>query len=281
MRYGRGVILLLLVSACGAQHGADGREAATQAAEGSPEWIVEQFFLADTFPARERYLGGEMAEHDADAPTLGSTLPANVRGVYRRLEQSGGRAVFAVTLTDGKHANDWYAYLSEGEGGWTLDAVRTLALPPFFYLRMDSLSRAASLTESAAMALENMRLTVQSDSMLKAYFAENAAELEALSEEFRALPALRTARADGTTDPEAPPGAASAEITRRLRALRLSAIYRDPQHPGCIFVSIGGVLDNQVGYIHAPDGCAVPSMDPSSFIYVEQVREGWYLFKTT
>lgn len=84
-----------------------------------------------------------------------------------------------------------------------------------------------------------------------------------------------------STVPEASPADASAEIAGRLRALRLNAIYREPQHPGCIFVSIGGVLDNQVGYVHAPDGCAVPSMDPSDFIYVERVREGWYVFKTT
>jgi hypothetical protein len=50
---------------------------------------------------------------------------------------------------------------------------------------------------------------------------------------------------------------------------------------GVVKVTIGGILDNSVGFLHAADPASVPPIDPSEHIWIEPVGDGWYLFKTT
>ncbi len=245
---------------------------------GSPEWLVQRFLARDSFPDRARYYTGEMESY-ASAPTLGATLPASVRVSFRALERGPGEAVFAAHLSDGTHAQDWYLYLVRGGEVWKLEAVRTLVLPPLFYTILDSLAAGTNAPDSLAAMVQGMRLTASSDSALKAYFAAHAREMDALAALVARTPSLRLATGDGRVEPA---GADAREIRVALRALHIGAASRDGvEAPGCVLLTIGGMADNEVGYLHAPPGCKVPKMSPERFIYVERVAPGWYLYKTT
>ena len=54
--------------------------------------------------------------------------------------------------------------------------------------------------------------------------------------------------------------------------------YRDLE--GCVVLIVGGDGENQVGYLRAGPGAQVPKMSPTSFIYVEPIGDGWFVFKT-
>ena len=50
---------------------------------------------------------------------------------------------------------------------------------------------------------------------------------------------------------------------------------------GCIELNIGGIIDNSVGYLYVPPGVKPPTMTPDEFIHIEQIADGWYIYKTT
>lgn len=50
---------------------------------------------------------------------------------------------------------------------------------------------------------------------------------------------------------------------------------------GCMELTIGGMIDNTVGYLYITDQQQVPQMNPNRYIMVRQLAPNWYLFKTT
>jgi hypothetical protein len=257
----------------------------------SPLRLLESFYDRAGFPEHADSYTGEMLEHYRDAPTLGSLLPDEARVQHRPVLVSCERAIYATTISTDAGGEDWYVYLAWEGGGWKIEAVRKLALPGIFSIALGSLvaapdavdQRAALLGEQApqvsgAEMLANMRLVASTDAALKAYFAQHQDELLQLVSDFEQRPSLTLVTSDGRTRPE---GGESGAMAAQIRQLHLNAVYRNPAQPGCAFVSIGGVLDNEVGYLYAPPGCAVPEMSPNHYILIEPIATGWFLFKTT
>lgn len=249
----------------------------------SAAWVVEMFYGRPAFPGLAAHVTGEFAEHYGGAPTMGSGLPPEVVVTSRPLRMESERAIFATHLRDASHALDYYTFLRREGGVWKISEVRTLALPPLHRALLEELEGMRSrreLPDSMVAQLENMRLTTASDSALKAHFFAHEPAFRALAERFaatRGLTALSTERAaTGSATP-----AETRELRAALRALRLSGLERRPKAPGCVVLVIGGMLDNEVGYIFAPPGCTPPTVSPSAYIYVEQIAPGWYLYKTT
>jgi hypothetical protein len=248
MRVKAAVLLVALL-------GATAPASAQQPAAGSAPWVVQRYFVDHAFPHRAAYLTSELAEHP-EAPSVGSGLPVGAHAAYRVLTMDSTHAVYAVTLSDSTHSEDLYAFLYPAGPHWQLGEIRALALPGLFYRLLDSLRKTPVLPDSMRNAYDEMQLTVASDSALKSYFTAHRAALEQL------------ARA-GSGEPDHGPGV----IARRLPA--------DSEHPGCVFLVIGGMTDNSVGYLFAPPACTVPAMSPGEFIYVDQLAPHWYLYKTT
>ena len=89
----------------------------------------------------------------------------------------------------------------------------------------------------------------------------------------------RTARRWTGFAPSAGRIRARAEVQSQLAALH--ALTLDVSPAGVTTVTIGGVLDNSLGFLHAADPAAVPPVGPEEYIWIEPVGDGWYLFKTT
>ncbi len=256
---------------------------------GSPAWLLQRFFDADGFSDRASFYTGEMLTHYRDAPTLGTLLPAEARVEHRPVLVGCSRAVYASTVSTETRGQDWYLHRLWEDGGWRIAAVRVLALPGFFFQLMEMLAADPDTMDhgmamlgddaprlSAAEQLANMRLVASTDAELKAYLEQHRDAFMQLVSAVQRSPSLTFATSDGRARPE---GSDAEGIAADLRRLSPNAISRDASHPGCIFVSIGGILDNEVGYLYAPPSCAVPEMSPDLFILIEPISTEWSLFR--
>ncbi|MEO7793437.1 MAG: hypothetical protein ABIV06_01580 [Thermoanaerobaculia bacterium] len=259
--------------------------AAAAPAVGTPEWIVDQFFRQKDFPELARFATGEFAELYKSSPTLGSIVPASVTVTTRVLERDSGHVIFGVTMTDSNVTKEWYAYLRLEAGTFKLEAIRTLTLGARFFETLVAAEKAAiagRLNVLGVQELDRSHLTIAADAELKNHFVAQKPLFDALAKEFAALNTLEVVNFDGKA---APVGAVTPEkangLAQQLRALTLGAAirkYRDCE--GCVALIVGGDGENQVGYLRAGPGAQVPKMTPKSFIYVEPIADGWYLFKT-
>lgn len=254
-------------------------------AVGSPEWIIDRFFVQKEFPDLDRYATGEFAELYKASPTLGSIVPPSVTVTTRVLERDDSHAIFNVSMTDNNVTKEWYAYLRKDAGGFKMEAIRTLTLGAKFFETLVAAENAAlggRLNDLGAQELNRSHLTIASDAELKHHFTAQKPLFDALATEFAALTSINVVNFDGRTSPAgAIPPERTVALAQQLRALTLGAAirkYRDCDD--CIALVIGGDGESQVGYLRVAPGAQVPRMSPQSFIYVESIAPGWYLFKT-
>jgi hypothetical protein len=258
-----------------------GRSAIAQvpAPEGAdPRWIVSQFFLAPQWPDRARYYAGEMLSHYSRAGVVAEYGGRARPHTLRQLEGDDSRAIFAVEVEQDGRVADWYAYLTRYADGWRLTAVRTLALPLLYLEALDSLERAGPLPDSMGALLTTMRLATSTDSSLRARFGAWRSQLQAIADAF--------GRDSVRSIASAPAGLSAPTHHLRTLAVQLAALgftgaWRDADVPGCVFLEIGGMSDNEVGFLFCQASSAPPDMTPQRFILVERVAPGWYLYRTT
>jgi hypothetical protein len=241
-------------------------------------WVVEQFFFAPVWREKTQYYTGEMKAHYADGKSMGEFGARARRSSLRLIKSGSSEAIYAVEVFEGCRAHDWYAYLNKEGTVWRLAAVRTLALPPFFFLLLDSLDGRKPLPDSLTRMVENMRLTAHSDLELKTFFASQRAMLEAIADGFSRETAHSIAAApDGLKAPTS----ALRSLATQLSVLHFRGAWRDSELPGCVFLEIGGMIDNEVGFVRCRSRATPPSMSPKRFILVESVVSDWYLYRTT
>lgn len=230
---------------------------------------MKRFFGQPEFEEKKGFYIGEMATTYSDAPTMGFyTKGAAV--VYRELASDQNQIVYAIDYRKDGETSNWYAYLRPDGDQWKLSAVRSLVLPGVFYMALEQAKAKPNLSPSEQWEIEIMELTAASDSQLKQHLRDNEAALKALTNIAFDDQALIQA------SNEEPKTAAA-----RLYELHLS--YAEPYSKihGAIQFTIGGMRDDKVGYLFIPEGKEPPPMDPSNFIYIEEVLPNWYLFKTT
>ncbi|MBK9309045.1 MAG: hypothetical protein IPM58_18570 [Nitrospira sp.] len=241
----RAISILLFLAAC------------TLANAAEPDVLVKFFGHAGIGDKRSVY-HGEMLKHYTDKPTVGQGLPRNVQATFRKLEESQFRSVYAVLLSDGHKSQDWYAFLVKENDRWKISAVRNLALSGVFHIALQQLEQKNPRSEKEEWQYQNMLLTIKSDRELKEYLKSNLAD-------FRNVVTLYSKGDKEQSD----------KMAKRL----LIDFIKDIN--GAIEFNIGGIIDNTVGYLYVPPGSKPPTMDPSEFIYVEEIADGWYIYKTT
>jgi hypothetical protein len=194
-----------------------------------------------------RLMSGELASFDA--ASLGGAVPEPDRVVTL----PDGSAVARIPA--GPRGNpDIYLFIGRSGGAWSVTAIRVLALTGPIHHMGTELDALPSRTAEQEATLRNLRLTLSPDR-----------ELIDWSRRHRAV--LDQARAD----PDAPGTRAALEQIGATRAYR---------QDGRVHVGIGGILDNEVGFLFAADGVP-PPIDRSNFIWVEDAGGGWFLYKTT
>lgn len=249
----------------------------------SAAWVVEMFYARPSFPGLAAHVTGEYAQNYADAATMGSRLPPEVAVTSRPLRLEADLAIFVTHLRDSERARDWYTFLRREGGAWKISEVRSFVPQPIYEALVQDWEERRSrrdLPDSLVSVLETIRLTAASDSALAAYLLAHEPAFRALAERFAAARELTSlSMVSGSTGNVTP--ADTHALKEALHALHLSGVLRRQEEPGCLFLVIGGLGDNEVGYIHAPPGCTPPLISPGGYIYVEQVAPGWYLYRTT
>jgi hypothetical protein len=104
-----------------------------------------------------------------------------------------------------------------------------------------------------------MLLTVKLDSELKEYLQKNIKLFDVIVKNAKDSPD---------------------KATEIAQSLYINFVKYQPE-TGIVDVNIGGILDNSVGYLYVPDGATAPRMSYENYIYLEQVNENWYVYKTT
>jgi len=220
--------------------------------------VLRGFFGHDGIKNKSTLYIGEMLQHAVNEPTLGDNLPKDVKSTYRKLYENKNKSIYAVFLSDGQQSQDWYAYLERENQIWKLSAVRKLALPGMYFMALQEIESKKSRSEEEEWQYQNMLLTIKSDKELKEYLKSKLVD-------FNEIISLYL---DGKKD----------QYEIKLKRLFISNITANS---GVIELSIGGIMDNSVGYMYVKPGNSPPKMSPSEFIYIEQISKGWYIYKTT
>ncbi len=165
---------------------------------------------------------------------------------------------------------DGYFFLQRDGAAWTIEAGRLLAIPAFVWQLRDQLTKRQGRTPEDEATLRNLNLTLSTDRELAIWFNSNKGALETL----RAL-----ASASGASSPRGPDGRVQTPETNKILE-DLSASALDIETDGTVIVTIGGITDNTVGFLFAPNGKA-PPMSKTDYIWIEPVGDNWFLFKTT
>lgn len=227
-------------------------------AKASDQDVLANFFGHTGISDKHAVYHGEMLQHFSDKPTLGEGLPKDVQAQFRKLAETNNNTVYAVFLTNGRQTQDWYAFLVRENDVWKISAVRNLALPGVFYMALQELEHKAARTEKEEWQYQNMLLTLKNDSELKAYLKINLAKFSNVV----------TLLSRGKKE----------QSEKAARRLFINFAKNDG---GTFELNIGGILDNSVGYLYVPPGAKPPTMSPSKFIYIEEITDGWYVYKTT
>jgi len=244
-----------------------------------PDDAMRLYFLESNGALYEEGVAGRQGEMPT-RPTFGESIPQDSAKIaYRMLEQDSTRAVFAVRVDLADEGIDIYAFVENQSGGWYVAALRSLALTGIPQMIVDSIADPSQLPIAQRQIYENCKLVISSDQQLKEYFLEHQEQIERL---YQLL--LQTGREDRfrceiSLSPSDDDTVAMSEGDLLLCDLNLNtAKLRDD---GTAAISIGGMVDNEVGYLFVPEGKQPLRMDPSEYIYVERITGGWYIYKTT
>jgi len=222
-------------------------------AQATPQATLERFVaLANagelTTPQGQALLTGEAKAMATDAR---SALPPADRIMPIGADEAAAR--FVLRGPSGEEA-DAYFYLEKTADGWAVSAFRAMAMTGISMMLLEELKKRKTLSDDEAAEKRNLELTLAPDSQLRRWFADNRPAVEALT----VLPA-----------PD--------DLSAQLRALGLSSVNAEGE---TVMVTVGGMVDNTVGFLRAgPAG--PPAIDPSSFIWIEDLGDGWFLYRTT
>lgn len=166
---------------------------------------------------------------------------------------------------------DRYLFLARVGGEWRITAGRSLALTGILALLRSELEKLPNRSTEQEASLRNVRLTLNSDRHLSEWFNSHRNELDDLRKAF--------VKSGATSWRNEMPGVERRATSKPLAELGLLSVLRN--EAGHIQVTIGGMVDNEVGFMFIEKGSAPPAISSSRYIWVEPFSEGWYFYKTT
>ncbi|MGB5529950.1 MAG: hypothetical protein WBQ32_08265 [Ignavibacteriaceae bacterium] len=224
----------------------------------SPEWLVISFFQQESFPDKSRYYTGEMI-NDVENLTIGEEINGKGEIKFHKIKDTNDECVFSVEVSIDNKVIDFYCFLVGQTGIWKINAVRRFLLPAFIYMAYDSLSNLSSLSANDSTFYLSLKLFTMNDSELKNYLNLHLRELQELIRYF---------------DEDH-----SVEIKKGLTSLGCSAVFKDRNYPGCVFVQILAFEKMEAGFIYNTEPSELPKVSPKGFICVEEVAPGWFIYR--
>jgi len=259
----------------------------------SPLELAKRIFDTATFVDIDRYSMGEYQGHPN-----GQDILNEAKREFEVLEINDQEAVIAMTLlTDADNGLDTYLFF-EKDTIWKMSAFRALAMTGMIEQMRDEMEALTpaqidemiARVDSAGLAddvginsredfefqLGNANLILDLDRNIIAHFKQNEEAFERLKD--LAYQKIENDTIDKDRRVDVLPGSRS-----EYRKLFISSInYNDYQvGKNLLSFSIGGMLDNTVGYLHVKDKASLPKMTDRRVIMLKEIGNGWYLYKTT
>lgn len=242
---------------------------------------------------------GEAKEQNFNPKDIGK----EVNKEYEILSEKTDNAVIAITLNDGEHNTDLYAFLVKKDE-WKIKAFRSLWLPGFFYTMLeeyndldetgienkykemietakqknDTISEIDIIAEIGTIdefvaEIQNMKLTISSDKELINHFKDNKQQFENILELILSDTTIVNKENWRVNKKDL-------EFKTKLNKILISSISGSNKN-NIIDFSIGGMIDNSVGYFYCKDKNKLPAMSDNRYIMIKDLGDGWYLYKTT
>ena len=213
----------------------------------------------------------------------------NAKFSFKTLEANNETAVINVTILDSLGKGfDAYIHLKK-EHEWKICAFRALAmtgilekvLEQFDQMTEKQIDTLIAKGEGSIKskgdlynAMNNIKLTLDTDNNIIEHFEKNKALFNTMAQE------LSKAAIDYKKD-EFRNIKLDEHISVNYKNLLIEAVSTSHYCDDCYKFTIGGMLDNTVGYLYIPNKKDVPKMQPNRLIMIRDIGNGWYLFKTT
>lgn len=244
--------------------------------------LAQKLFLTD-FPDVKKYSKDEF-EGRPNKKDLGE----NVKISFKKLSQKDKTSVVNVTIIDslGKGFDSYLHF--EKNKKWMITAYRGLAqtgilekmVSEFEKMSEDDKRKLFEFKETGITSqkdleeiIGNAKLTLDLDDNIIKYFNDNKAkfvELKVRIEKFK-NENIKLSNKE-----------ISKNFEHDLKNLLLTG-YGNFYFPcsDCFIFTIGGMIDNTVGYFYEADKNKIPETNPSRVIMIREIGDGWYIFKTT
>ncbi len=253
----------------------------------SPLELVEKVLTDKKFVKNKtNYASGEFLDYNNAKPTV-KEFNKNTSKKYLLLSQTDSVAVVNVTITnESNNGFDCYYFLEKNES-WKITAFRALAQTNIIFMALKELenisenevdsfiikSEIYKSKEDLFLQKENMILTIALDDTIVRFFKSHEKEYNDLLNEILTDSTINfdNSRFYTLTDYQ----------INTYKKLLFSSISMSSFCENGIAFSIGGILDNTVGYLYIPEGEKVPIMNPDSLIMLRKISDHWYIYKTT
>lgn len=278
------------------------------APQGSPQWIIEQYFAKPEFPDFEDYLADEEREYLLERPTIGAMMKSeyldSITLDHHILESKEASEVWSVETCVAGDCFDTYFHFVKSGDSYKVRAIRALSLTGIYEAMLEMYTDSTNIPDSVQWQLDQARLVIGTDRQLRKHYSDNtekfdqlaemvsqvdlpsvqyvASEVSRTEEEF----ARRVAEYDTTGTIEIAPmshyGTGDKDFDGRVVAM-IDWLHLDraQKSDNAVYLYLGGIMDNSVGYCYVPEGSSPPEMSPNDYIMVEEIAPHWYLFKTT
>jgi hypothetical protein len=255
--------------------------------------LAKRIFNKAPFQNIEKYIDGEYkGRPNGQDLQIGSVIS------FLLLGQTSNKAVVAMTILDSTGKGfDTYLHFKK-DSIWKMNAFRALAMTGIIEQVKNELEKMTpkqvddliekskkakdkeyvvfSSREDYYFELGNAKLTLELDENIIKHFYKHKASFEHIKEV--ALKELSTKHTGKNR---------SIRLVENLKSdyrnLLISSVsFGDYRLGGnCLAFSIGGMLDNTVGFLYVKDKKDLPEMNDYRVIMVREIGGGWYLYKTT
>lgn len=242
------LLLISTIAACSAK----------PAAPVSPAAGLTSSWLTDPKFNKTAYLGGELDNHAGEGFT--TDTKGKLRFALLGKSADGGEVVHVAGSE-----KDFYVFVRNGK----IEAIRQLAMTGMIenivrnWQKIDE-----SVRKNSDIDIEKLKLTIARDDELVRYGQKHIKEFDTI---YRHYSAGRNSEADNLAQKLHLNG-----NTAQQEFKNCSTCAADP-----FLLVIGGVLDNDVGYLYSADKDNLPQMSRSGFIMLRQIAPDWYLYKRT